>query len=1388
MYSLALVAATLFVSGPAIAAFPWDNEFSANTGEALTSAQQAPPLPSPEHTASPDVDVLLHEQRVEFSAAGLRTTTDRWVYRILTKGGVERWDQASAEWSPWYESRPEVQGRVITADGAVRWLDANHLVEESSHSGSDRQLSDRKVLRGPLPAVAIGALVETRVVGREHAAYFGKGRSGHFSLAGPFPVRKTRLVLNVAKGQVLTYRTRGLSAPLEPRRATAADAAIYTFERADVPAIPRPEGFLAADVARLPQVEYTTVKSWAEVAGAYAKIVDDTIAGKNLGRAMVLTQDVMTALRASHKEPTPLQVLAALLSRLHQEVRYTGLELGAAAIVPRTPAETLERHFGDCKDKATLLVAMAAQAGIKGHVALLLAGSGPDVDSSIPGIEFFNHAIAYFPQLDIWVDATDDLSPLGELPLMSQGRFALIASATASDLVHTPKAASRVNALEQTREVFLPSLGKALFQETIRARGSVARAWRGFFQHQNEQQTRDWAKAWLQDDHDSATLDGVVLNDVKDVSVPCEVRILASQVQRGQTDWTMSTVYARVGSLFEGLPDILFQAPASSDTDNAAAAATGASRRVHDFVITPQVAKTHYIIHPPAGFAPRALAADVEVVAGSITVSRRAHTDAAGNLFVDFALDTGSGVIPAADLDAARTKLAHLRTHLDESFYFDDGAAVLEKAGDVVDALQAYRSRMVANPNDAIAHARYATALADSGFVSAARDEAKSAVQQAPELAAAYNVLGMTLEADELGRQIGPSSDIPGAIRAYQKATELDPADDLPRIRLAFLYTFNANGEHFGAGAPLDQALAGWNWLAEQRKDARFDAAAMEMLLHQEKFKAVIERARHLPSMSIEATAVELAAASLAGSPAQALRNLGGQRLSDDQRRKVISDAATSLLSMRRYSASGALTLALADGAADPVAVRNQAALRSRTKRHEDALLPLTDPRGVAQRYILALQEGRKNFSNFVAPSLRRRFAPMQTGDRDSGNAPMPLRVAGVEPQVLTDIALGALEFTVEATVQGTTLLRARAMTGERTAFVVVSEEGASFLVATRDEDIMLWLGEQTNRALDAANPRLAAQWLHLASRFAAPATPSGDLHGSAPLGQRTLLEHVGPGADVQTLRRAATALQVTAASPHLVADLQFLAEQSRVETDPILRTALDLVRCRALVLAKRTDEALSIVSQMESYVTDKRGLLEQRLGVLATDRRWSDIDAFGAKASADYPDDARLVRVRAHAMAELRNYAGATALLRSYADSHQADAGLYNDLAWFALFDDPRGQSSLADAQKAAELSQYKDPGIVHTLATVLAELGRTKEARDLVMLSLELMHSDKPSPPFYYVLGRIAEQYLLPEVARNLYDHVSPDTQSAFATSELAARRLQGLTPQRKQATRLP
>jgi len=92
-------------------------------------------------------------------------------------------------------------------------------------------------------------------------------------------------------------------------------------------------------------------------------------------------------------------VIARALAAVEKNVRYAGVEVGESSIIPRPPHTVLGNKYGDCKDKATLLVAMLRQAGIAAHVALLRAGVDFDVHPELPGMGRFNHAI-------VRVDAT----------------------------------------------------------------------------------------------------------------------------------------------------------------------------------------------------------------------------------------------------------------------------------------------------------------------------------------------------------------------------------------------------------------------------------------------------------------------------------------------------------------------------------------------------------------------------------------------------------------------------------------------------------------------------------------------------------------------------------------------------------------------------------------------------------------------------------------------------------------------------------------------------------------------------------------------------------------------------------------------------------------------
>ena len=91
-----------------------------------------------------------------------------------------------------------------------------------------------------------------------------------------------------------------------------------------------------------------------------------------------------------------------------------------AAFRPQTAGMMLRNGFGDCKDKASALAAMCTYAGIRAE--RVLVNRGGVADPNFPSWQF-NHMINYIPSLDLWLDATDGLSPFGELPPGDHGIF-----------------------------------------------------------------------------------------------------------------------------------------------------------------------------------------------------------------------------------------------------------------------------------------------------------------------------------------------------------------------------------------------------------------------------------------------------------------------------------------------------------------------------------------------------------------------------------------------------------------------------------------------------------------------------------------------------------------------------------------------------------------------------------------------------------------------------------------------------------------------------------------------------------------------------------------------------------------------------------------------------
>jgi hypothetical protein len=122
------------------------------------------------------------------------------------------------------------------------------------------------------------------------------------------------------------------------------------------------------------------------------------------------------------------------------------------------------------------------------------------------------------------------------------------------------------------------------------------------------------------------------------------------------------------------------------------------------------------------------------------------------------------------------------------------------------------------------------------------------------------------------------------------------------------------------------------------------------------------------------------------------------------------------------------------------------------------------------------------------------------------------------------------------------------------------------------------------------------------------------------------------------------------------------------------------------------------------------------------------------------------------------------------------------NNRAWAQLFLDPIPSGVLEEALGATSGALTRTHADLHTLATVYAELGDAPNAIKVLREAVSTTTEDQPDAVDWYVIGRLAEHYKLPDDARAAYERVLPSRDRGATTHVLAQRRLKSLAAPEK------
>ena len=362
---------------------------------------------------------LLDNRVVRVLPNGLASTFNQIVFEVLDEQGLKSIRAMPINYSPNDEKLEIISVTTTKKDGSVRRLYKSN--EYNMADESIRMYYDQRQIVIEVPDLAVGDRIEYRFKRSQtqrassSVSFFGDA----FQLRNWFVKQWTRYTLiapESMKIQLMRHDPDGtVSYPAKSE--TRDGTTVSVVETRDTPR------FIAEDnmpglTETMPVLFVSSFKSWQDMADWYIDLaspqwkIDDAI------RAEVA--------RLIDGVTDPLEKVKRIHSFVVKSTRYVALEFGIHGHKPYPVSQIFERRFGDCKDKASLLKVMLKEAGIDTEFVLVRTRQNGDMAMEQANPYLFDHAIAYVPQFDLYLDGTAEFSGTTELPVMDQDAWTFI--------------------------------------------------------------------------------------------------------------------------------------------------------------------------------------------------------------------------------------------------------------------------------------------------------------------------------------------------------------------------------------------------------------------------------------------------------------------------------------------------------------------------------------------------------------------------------------------------------------------------------------------------------------------------------------------------------------------------------------------------------------------------------------------------------------------------------------------------------------------------------------------------------------------------------------------------------------------------------------------------
>lgn len=558
---------------------------------------------------------LLDEVELVVAPDGQMRKRVRGAVRILRRGGA-RYALLQVPQDTWRKVR-SMHGWTLPASGKAAEVATRDALEISIVNGEGSELiTDLRMMQLQIPDAAPGA-----TVGYEYEVSLNPlEMADTFGFQDLIPVQQASYTLKLPPGWSVqpTWLNHGEVA------ATTGASQQWQWTLRDIPPVAVEPGmppwkgvaghlFLALS----PPGKAPQLGSWAGIGSWFLELSEDRRVASSDIRAKVAE---ITA-----SATTDLERVRALARFVQRDVRYVSIQLGIGGFQPHPAAEVFLHRYGDCKDKATLLAVMLAEAGIQSMPVLVnTERSHVQVDTP-PSLQFDHVILAIKLPRDmrdasllatvghddgelLFFDPTDELTPLGRIRGELQDSVGLLVLAEESRLVTLPRASPDRTGIHRTARFVLDEQGTLAGSVVETITGQEAMAHRGALRAApNQREGNRLVELRLAQSLAAFNLLSASSRNQDDIDLPLqwEYQIAAPAFAR------------QAGDLLIIRPRVLGVEAVNLPGED--------SKREHDLVLVePRLARDEIVIEIPAGFAVDSMPDPVEIDAGF--AAYRSHT------------------------------------------------------------------------------------------------------------------------------------------------------------------------------------------------------------------------------------------------------------------------------------------------------------------------------------------------------------------------------------------------------------------------------------------------------------------------------------------------------------------------------------------------------------------------------------------------------------------------------------------------------------------------------------------------------------------------------------------------------------------------------------------